>query len=321
MVYLPHCSVVRSKRRAFLEPRKVSWLVLQWCWRCACIAVPLALHFSPSDTASAVSARLTVTNFAGTSCSYTHTSGTVSVRCKNTQKYPITVSVTTTGPKTSGKKAVGIGKTVLVHSFKPTGSWSYRYSWCSGSKAGYQKYGYRFPWKGRRKVTQGRKGPFSHNNPSNLYAYDIAMPIGTPIYAARAGVVIAVESKYRDNPAGYKPTSKDYPKANGVYVAHSDGTIAMYIHFTRTKPLRVKVGQKVKLRQILGYSGNSGYSTGPHLHFNVVKPQGNCKSWPSVPFHVGRFRKSGKWRKCIIKGTRPNDFYPHKSKSKCQKYP
>jgi murein DD-endopeptidase MepM/ murein hydrolase activator NlpD len=60
-------------------------------------------------------------------------------------------------------------------------------------------------------------------------------------------------------------------KANTVAIAHDDGTVAEYAHLS-SGPAFVTVGQRVQAGDLLGHSGNSGYSSGPHLHFIVSKP-------------------------------------------------
>ncbi|PTQ53297.1 MAG: peptidase M23B [Brockia lithotrophica] len=81
---------------------------------------------------------------------------------------------------------------------------------------------------------------------------DIAAPSGTPVYAFRAGTVA-----YAGWNGGY-----------GLYVRidHGDGVTSFYGHLSRVD---VQVGQRVSLGQTLGLSGNTGRSTGPHLHFGT----------------------------------------------------
>ena len=127
------------------------------------------------------------------------------------------------------------------------------------------------------RVSQGFNGEFSHFLEPNKYAIDIALPVGTKITAVRDGVVIDTEDNFAY--AGYK--SKFFEdKANFVSVLHDDGTYATYAHLLIGKIL-VKPGQKVTTGQPLGYSGNTGFSTGPHLHFVIrYNKQGKSVSHP-----------------------------------------
>jgi murein DD-endopeptidase MepM/ murein hydrolase activator NlpD len=107
----------------------------------------------------------------------------------------------------------------------------------------------------------------SHNNRENLYAVDFAMPAGTAVVAARAGIVI--DATLRHTEGGYDIKFLD--KANTVAIAHDDGTVAEYAHLS-PGPEVVKLGQRVAAGELLGYSGSTGYSSGPHLHFIVSRP-------------------------------------------------
>lgn len=99
------------------------------------------------------------------------------------------------------------------------------------------------------------------NGGVGLYAVDFRMPIGAPVVAARAGVVVAARDSFADG------NGVDLEE-NFVFVQHADGTVARYFHLTRGGAL-VAVGERVRQGQRIGRSGNSGQSAGPHLHFDV----------------------------------------------------
>ncbi len=93
---------------------------------------------------------------------------------------------------------------------------------------------------------------------------DIAVPVGTPVYAAASGKVIT--SKYyiqADRGGGYKDGYGNY-----VMIYHSDYT-TLYGHL-KFKQV-VSVGQMVNKGDLIGYTASTGNSTGPHLHFEVRK--------------------------------------------------
>ena len=91
---------------------------------------------------------------------------------------------------------------------------------------------------------------------------DFAASIGTPIYSAEKGTVIAVgnSDKYCNKGA--------YGKF--VVVKHENNLTTLYSHLSLQK---VKVGDTIERGGLLGYSGNTGYATGPHLHFSVFSSQ------------------------------------------------
>jgi murein DD-endopeptidase MepM/ murein hydrolase activator NlpD len=123
-------------------------------------------------------------------------------------------------------------------------------------------------------------GGFSHTDEQNLYAVDIIVDEGTPILAARGGVVMQVENGF--DSAGLNK-EKYAERANLIRVLHDDGSMAIYAHL-RENGAMVRVGQKVSLGQLIGYSGNTGYSSGPHLHFCVqINSNGRLVS---IPFRM-----------------------------------
>ena len=119
-------------------------------------------------------------------------------------------------------------------------------------------------------VTQAYPDVNTHDTPDSSYAIDVAMPIGTDIFAARGGIVIDVaDTNFR---AGLD-RDRDAPAANVVRILHGDGTYAIYAHLNWNS-IRVSAGDLVERGDYIADSGNTGFSTGPHLHFAVVKNAG-----------------------------------------------
>jgi murein DD-endopeptidase MepM/ murein hydrolase activator NlpD len=99
-----------------------------------------------------------------------------------------------------------------------------------------------------------------------FHSVDWGMPEGTPIVAARDGIVAEVESRY-SLPGGQEMRDR----ANFVVIVNSDGSVTDYVHL-RCGGVTVEPGQRVRAGEVIGYSGNTGWSTGPHLHFRVLRP-------------------------------------------------
>lgn len=118
------------------------------------------------------------------------------------------------------------------------------------------------PFVGKFKVTQGWEGGFTHRGPKNRYAIDVSMPEGTGIIATKDGRVI--DMKMGSNKGGNNPSYRPY--ANFIKIQHDDGTMSIYVHL-KCNSQKVSVGDYVKQGQLIALSGNTGYTTGPHLHF------------------------------------------------------
>ncbi len=157
-----------------------------------------------------------------------------------------------------------------------------RYNHGNHLQTSYDKnYAYHLPFKkgSSRLVTQGYGGNISHQNE---YALDFRMPVGTDIYAARDGIVVLVEQSFNKTCTG-----QDCAKFNNyILVYHSDGTFAEYTHIKKDGA-KVKPGDTVKKGQHIGYSGNVGWSTGPHLHFIVFLQRFNDRETLPTKFLIG----------------------------------
>jgi murein DD-endopeptidase MepM/ murein hydrolase activator NlpD len=100
-------------------------------------------------------------------------------------------------------------------------------------------------------------------------AIDFLVPEGTEVFAAADGVVTAIKD---DSNIGGSDV-KYWNDGNYVVIEH-DGESTEYEHL-RFRGIVVKVGDSVKQSQLIGYSGNTGYSRGPHLHFEVMEFYGS----------------------------------------------
>lgn len=122
-------------------------------------------------------------------------------------------------------------------------------------------------------ITQAHPRVATHTTQDSYYAVDIAMPVGTDIMAARGGVVFDVAAS---NFSGGLDPVKDGPRANVIRILHDDGTYAIYAHLN-TNSIRVRPGDRVQRGQYIADSGNTGFSSGPHLHFAVVQNVGGMQ--------------------------------------------
>lgn len=126
-------------------------------------------------------------------------------------------------------------------------------------------------------VSQGFNGRYSHSVQGNRYALDIAMPIGESILAVKAGIVADAQDSFSIGGAA----NYFLDKANHVTIMHDDGSYGVYAHILYGS-LAVTVGERVMVGQVLARVGNTGYSTGPHLHFVLRYNSG--QGVYSIPF-------------------------------------
>jgi murein DD-endopeptidase MepM/ murein hydrolase activator NlpD len=135
-----------------------------------------------------------------------------------------------------------------------------------------------FPADSEYPISQGFQGERTHSTPDSEFAIDIVMPVGTAIMAARDGTVMDIEEDFN---RGGADRGKFMDKANHVRILHDDGTMALYAHLDLAS-VRVRPGALIRAGQQIARSGNTGFSTGPHLHFAVQQNTG--MHLISVPF-------------------------------------
>ena len=134
---------------------------------------------------------------------------------------------------------------------------------------------YVLPWEiGKTfSIGQGNCTEGSHSFGQLQFAYDINMPIGTEIVAMRSGIVVKVIESYEDLESG---TVGLLDEANLINVKHDDGTEAQYVHLTLNGALKNE-GDSVVQGEVIALSGNTGKTSGPHLHFQVIQALTECE--------------------------------------------
>jgi len=135
-----------------------------------------------------------------------------------------------------------------------------------------------FAPEGQFPISQGFQGEKTHQTPDSEFAIDIAMPVGTAIHAVRSGTVMDVEEDFN---SGGTNKEKFVDKANHVRILHEDGTMAVYAHLDLAS-VSVRPGSRIRAGQKIARSGNTGFSSGPHLHFVIQQNTG--MKLISVPF-------------------------------------
>ena len=150
----------------------------------------------------------------------------------------------------------------------------YRFAYVPGDPARQPDadYVYRAPFSAGSsfEITQTYPQSLTHRTRDSMYAVDLAMPVGTDIVAARDGIVFDVAS---NNYKGGQDRSEYIELANIVRILHDDGSYAVYAHLNWNS-IRVSPGERVRAGQYIADSGNTGFTTGPHLHFAVQRNVG-----------------------------------------------
>ncbi len=217
--------------------------------------------------------------------------GNVELRAENLQDYPVTytlrvrtryfeVSGPTTVTRTLAPQESARVMTLSRADERFEGHYRYFFEWTVGDKDAVHDddHVYALPYASGKsfRVLQGYGSRFSHTG-LEAYAVDFDMPEGTPVHAARSGVVARVEESH--STGCWEDGCGRF--ANFIVILHSDGTTGEYYHLQKDGAL-VDVGDRVVRGQEIGLSGNTGHTTMPHLHFAVYRATewGNTQSIP-----------------------------------------
>jgi murein DD-endopeptidase MepM/ murein hydrolase activator NlpD len=149
--------------------------------------------------------------------------------------------------------------------------------------------GFCHPLNGAGSFAQGIRGE-THRGRME-YAYDLKTNIGTPVYAMRTGLVLSVEDRYPDTGGG----AENMTKFNYVLIEHEGGYRSAYLHLQQgfLGKVQLAVNDTIESGQLIGYSGNSGWSSGPHLHVEVQEPGETLTFAQTVPFAIAGACKPG----------------------------
>ena len=162
-----------------------------------------------------------------------------------------------------------------------------------------ENHRYRLPFgKGTvAQIVQEPGGVLSTHNEQTRYAIDFGVPEGTLVTAARAGTVVDVKDTFTEG----RPDPALEGRGNLVAVMHADHSVAYYLHLAPRRVL-VRIGQTVHAGDAIAHSGNTGYSQGPHLHFDVrrvVAGEDGMVSHESVP--VAFYRRGAEGGRILIR--------------------
>lgn len=132
------------------------------------------------------------------------------------------------------------------------------------------KIEYPFPYGKKYKIIQGYNGKFSHNSIYSQYAIDFNLKIGDTVTSVDEGYVVGLIQDYKEYGSSKKWLENDKSNFIIIYHPHS-GLFTQYVHL-HYKGSLVKLGEFVKKKQPIAISGMTGFTTTPHLHFNVKIP-------------------------------------------------
>lgn len=205
----------------------------------------------------------------------------IEIHARNLREFPLTYTLTV---ETGGGYRV-VGEETVTRTLRPrdreiamqllplgdrhAAAYSISIDWTVGDQDANHDddHVYALPYAAGRayRVLQGYNARLSHRGREE-FAVDFGMPEGTPVHAARGGIVARVVDRHdigcwRDGCDRY---------ANYIVIAHDDGTTGEYYHLAKDGAL-VAAGNRIVRGQQIGLSGNTGHTNRPHLHFGVYR--------------------------------------------------
>lgn len=128
-------------------------------------------------------------------------------------------------------------------------------------------------WEGDRPINAG----WRYSSGAGHFSWDVGTPMGTELYAIGDGTIVDCNDGVKDQPPG-RPAGSGAP-SNWIILRfefpagkYKGKTGHAYYQHLMKGGVKVRPGQKVKKGELIGKSGNSGNTTGPHLHLTVLKP-------------------------------------------------
>lgn len=142
---------------------------------------------------------------------------------------------------------------------------------------GYTKNKYSLPFKKKNliKAISHPKAHFAHFK----HAIDFILPEGTELLAPKTGKVLDIKMDSKEG--GADPKYNDMKYLNYMTIQHSDGEFSQYAHL-KYKGALVKLGDIVRKGQLIAISGNTGFTTAPHLHFQIFKLNNTEIGWETL---------------------------------------
>jgi murein DD-endopeptidase MepM/ murein hydrolase activator NlpD len=141
---------------------------------------------------------------------------------------------------------------------------------------------------------QGSHKDWKGDGEDMTYSVDFLLPEGTEIIASKSGIITKVKINGKENYSGKDPAKGEEAyknHMNEIEIKHSDGTFSSYAHLKYNGAF-VKVGDKIEQGHVIGLSGNTGWSSAPHLDFSVFKKNYKGRKIKTIRFNFKDYSKS-----------------------------
>ncbi len=176
---------------------------------------------------------------------------------KNSSCFPVTVSVNARDYMVEANTEVQLDSAFW-------GAWF----WIPGKMGRMNELTFPSPLREKHQADFGPGSVETHTKDYE-FSYDFSVPESSSVYALEGGIVIRVVQKYTKS----HQDKMRIHEVNKVEILHSDGSVAAYAHL-KANSTPLKTCDKINKGQLIGLSGNTGFSSGPHLHVDVTRPIG-----------------------------------------------